>query len=383
MCLKKNSQTLADAVKPRSILKRLARGARRDGPRSINLMAREGHRADIMRCCALQRNGLSLAEAWHGVFTQLFHALIANGAIQILLVENRSNSTGSRVVSFCAAIFATDEFCADVQSTLGPHVGVQVARYYRLRKLPVLDREQLARVNSCDGVNLVLCFGGLESDGLSVDEILAVREKQKEAFRLACSGYRLKQFLGDSIGDEEVGWMLGAGARIRRDYSRYFKKRGVPIPESSERPWLVGLTREEAFANPGSQLASLFVYSPPRFHFSHSEQALLQHALLGETSDDLARSLFVSRSTVKKRWQAIYEKVADVDRELLPHLLTNGLVATLRGAEHRRHLLHYLRQHPEELRPYAWARKATTSILALAIDFLGPEFLDAAAMFFS
>ena len=349
-------------MKPPRILERLAPFARCDRPRSINLMAREGHRADIVRFCALQRNGLSLDEAWQGVFAALLHALIANESIQILVVENRSNPTSSRVVSFCAAIFVTDEFCAEAQSTLGPHLDAQVARYYSSQKLPVLDRVQLARANAFEGVNLVQCFGGLESNGLSVDEIFAVREKQKEAFCYACRGYRLKQFLGDLIGDVEVGWMLSAGARVRRDYSRYFKKRGVPIPNSLERPWLVGLTKEEAFANPGSHLASLFVYAPPRFRFSPSEQNLLQHALLGETSDELAKSLFVSRSTVKKRWQAVYEKVADVDRELLPPPVASCLGATSRGAEHRRHLLYYLRQHPEELRPYAWTRPATTTI---------------------
>ena len=100
--------------------------------------------------------------------------------------------------------------------------------------------------------------------------------------------------------------------------------------------------------------SSFFVYTPPRFHFNRSEQLLLHHALMGETSDDLAASLSISPWTVKKRWQAIYDRVADVDRDLLLPPVANGAHVSARGAERRRRLLHYLRQHFEELRPFGY-----------------------------
>ena len=270
--------------------------------------------------------------------------------MQLFVVENRARPLGARIVSFSATVFATDEFCRRARSTLPPYLGVQIARHYLSRELPALDREQVARANAHDGLNVMLCFGGWKHDGLSREQILAVQEKQDEAFHLVHGGYRMKEFLADPIGDEALQWMRDAGARLRRDYSDYFQKHGVPIPGSSQRPWLVGLTREEALANPGRHLSSLFVYTPPRFHFSRSEQMLLRHALVGKTCEELATSLFISPWTVKKRWRAIYERVADVDRELLLPAATSP-DATSRGAERRRHLLHYLRQHLEELRP--------------------------------
>jgi DNA-binding CsgD family transcriptional regulator len=153
------------------------------------------------------------------------------------------------------------------------------------------------------------------------------------------------------MGVEDLHWMLDAGAHVRRDYSGYFQKHRVRIPENSQRPQLVGLTKEEAFANPGTHLSSFFIYIPPRFNFNPSEQMLLNHSLMGETSEELARSLSISTWTVKKRWQAIYQRVADVDRELLLPPVANSLHVTSRGAERRRRLLRYLRQHLEELRP--------------------------------
>lgn len=320
-------------------------------PDGINLMARGGRAEDLPACRTLHQTfGLPYGEACWRVLPEMWQILLANGTMQLFLVENRARPSGSRIVSFSATVFATDEFCSEAESTLPPYLGVQLARHYLSHELPVLKREQVARANAREGLNLVMCFEGWNHDGLSPEQGLAVREKQSEAFHLAHAGYRMKEVLADPLDYDGLHWMLEAGAHVRRDYSRYFQKHGA-VTKHSPRPRLVGLTKEEAWANPGSYLSSFFVYTPPRFHFSRSEQLLLHHALRGETSGDLAASLSISPWTVKKRWHAIYERVADVDHELLLPLIANGAHSTARGAERRRHLLYYLRQHLEELRP--------------------------------
>jgi hypothetical protein len=169
---------------------------------------------------------------------------------------------------------------------------------------------------------------------------------------LALRGYHIKEFLADPIEWEMSQWMLDAGARLRRDYSDYFRKNGLAKQKSSQRPSLVGLTKGEALAHPGGNIARLFIYTAPRFHFNRSQRVFLQHALVGETCEKLATSLSLSPWTVKKRWRAIYDRVVDVDRELLPPSIAYSVHTSSRGAECRRHLLNYLRQHLEELRPY-------------------------------
>jgi hypothetical protein len=59
-----------------------------------------------------------------------------------------------------------------------------------------------------------------------------------------------------------------------------------------------------------------------------------------------------SLSTIKKRFRGIYEKVQDKIgdvRSVVPFVRCNE---GARGLETRRRLLKYLREHPEELRPY-------------------------------
>jgi DNA-binding CsgD family transcriptional regulator len=272
--------------------------------------------------------------------------------MKLSLIEDRAWPLGSRIVSFNAILFVTDEFCSQARSSLPPYLSVELARRFLSHQLPVLNRDQIARANAGGGLNVVMCFEGWTHDGLSPEQVLALRERQRQALHLTLSGYRVKEFLVEQIGEENLHWMLDAGTRIRRDYSDCFEKGDVSEPEPSQRPWLVGLTKEEAFEHPGSNIAGLFIFTAPRFHFSRSQRVLLQHALMGETCEKLAASLCLSPWTVKKRWHAIYDRVADVDNELLPPPIAYGPHATSRGAERRRQLLCYLRQHLEELRPF-------------------------------
>ena len=316
-------------------------------------MARKGSAEDLPDCYAVHESlRLPYSKTCRDSLIKLWSKLLSIGAMLLVLVEHRTKQVGPSVASFNAIIFVNDEFCAKAKSILCPYVGLELIRGYLSHKLPVLNHEQVARANGSDGLNAVMCFEGWTKDGFSPEDCLAVREKQNEAFHHALSGYHLKEFLGNPIGWETSQWLVDAGARIRRDYSNYFRNNHVPEPEPSRRPQLVGLTREEALEHPGSNIAGLFIYTPPRFQFSRSERTLLEEALTGKTCQTLAASLSISQWTVKKRWNAIYERVTDVDIQLLPPSMACRFPASSRGVERRRYLLNYLRQHLEELRPY-------------------------------
>jgi hypothetical protein len=326
---------------------------RAKGPDGLNLIARKGTAEDLAECYALHGSlGLPYSERIWRILPEMWHTLLSKGAMQLYLVANRARLVGSRTVSFSAVIFVSDEFCSQARSKLPPYLGLELAQQYLSRELPVLSREEVAQANAGAGLNVIVCFEGWTHGGLSPEQVLAVRAKQSESLHLGLSGYRIKEFLASPVGEDALQWILNAGARIRGRYSNHLRNSTVFRPVLSQRPYLVGLTRKEALTHPGSSVADLFIYTPPRFLFSRSQRVLLQHALRGETCETLAASLALSRWTVKKRWHAIYERVADVDSELLPLPIADGLDASSRGTERRRHLLNYLRQHLEELRPY-------------------------------
>ncbi len=316
------------------------------------LMSREGTARDIPEWQVLHRSlGIPYSSAEWATLPQMWDDLLSTGRLKLFLVENRTNPPGARLVSCCAAVFATDRFCIEACSISPPFFGIQLVRRYRSGDAVLLTRPEIARANTKGGLNLVLCFEGPERSALLGEHYLALQQKRSEAFHLAIAGYRLKQFLANPIGEQAYEETRDAGAMLRTDYAKVACASDGAWP-SQLRPRLVGLTKEEAEAHPGSYLSSLFVHNPPRFHFSRAEQRLLRWALSGETSEELAESLSVSRWTVKKRWHAIYKRVGDVDPHLLPCSLAEGADVHGRGAERRRRLLGYLRQHPEELRPF-------------------------------
>jgi hypothetical protein len=95
----------------------------------------------------------------------------------------------------------------------------------------------------------------------------------------------------------------------------------------------------------------MFEYVPPRCGFSFAEQQLLSAALAGATDQELSCELAISISTVKKNWISIYKRAAASLPDVVPDDSPADGGTSERGKEKRRHLLAYLREHPEELRP--------------------------------
>jgi DNA-binding CsgD family transcriptional regulator len=318
----------------------------------LDLIAREGEAEDLSGCRELQGAfGLVSSRGDASALERRWRTLLSEGALRLWVVENRAQSTESRIVAFNAAVFVTQRFSVDAQSILPPYLGGQIIQRCLEGTSPTLDRKQVARANAQDGLYAVVCSG--ECNSFPATQGLAAREKQSEALEFALSGYKVKELLVDFKGSETLRWMRNAGLHIRRDYTRYFRTNGLPMPSSAERPWLVGVTRAEALAQAGTRFTGLFLRAPPRFHFSESEQILLRRALTGKTEHDLAASLFISPWTVKKRWHSIYARVANADKELLPPPVAHGLNNRCRGSERKRYLLNYLLQHREELSPYS------------------------------
>ena len=103
-------------------------------------------------------------------------------------------------------------------------------------------------------------------------------------------------------------------------------------------------------ARVGTWIGSLFAYQPPQFSFRPSEQRLLLAALQGGTDENLADTLGISLSGVKKTWRLIYERVNDHTPGLIPEQVPHDSTSE-RGREKKQRLLAYLRDHPEEPLP--------------------------------
>jgi hypothetical protein len=210
----------------------------------------------------------------------------------------------------------------------------------------LLRGDRLRAANRADGINVVVFANVLPDLGDTTDEAFVGRRLLMESFFVHHRGFNVREMLAECIGAENLQLHENGGMVRRSDYAPYYMETGLPVPDAARRPYLVGIDRAEAVANPSTNMAELFVYTPPVFSFPKSEQVMLHRALSGLTDDDLARELNLSLWTVKKKWQTIYSRVASVNPDFFPVARTQA-----RGAEKRRRLLQYLRLHTEELRP--------------------------------
>ena len=82
-------------------------------------------------------------------------------------------------------------------------------------------------------------------------------------------------------------------------------------------------------------------------------QQLLAAALNGATDEELGAELGLTVFAVKARWRSAFSRIAGIRPGLVEDV--NGLGG--RGGQKRHRVVAYLREHPEELRPYAWKRR--------------------------
>ncbi|MFN3297460.1 hypothetical protein [Caldimonas sp.] len=207
-----------------------------------------------------------------------------------------------------------------------------------------LDRRAQARALGEHAMCMfVLGFGLDDEAGAAMDVVNAVAQA---AFVQAHAGYGLRYLIGEVAAHHPQ-------ARAYRASMLAMGCRRAPLPRTAATEVLYLADHHLADA-PYHALYGLFRYQPRRWGFTPAQQALLELALAGLDDAQVAQHLGLSRHTVHKRWRAIYALVDDDPGAwaMLGLSSTRATVRACRGLEKRRHLLDYVRIHPEELRPW-------------------------------
>lgn len=265
-----------------------------------------------------------------------------------LFEEIQDSST--QLLGVGMAVFVSDEFLLEAKQTPFFSIGPELARRVIGGRSPLLSKSQLRDANTRGGLNLVVwhssCF---RNEPLRVKVGAALMT----AFQDFCRGFQLKEIYGQADSLSQLPGVRAAGGfyfdPIKRAYGSFPE---LDATNFSAEPRNYGITRASAASAAGSWIGSLFVYNPPVFGFSRSEQRILVSALSqGETEEELSKSLGISLFAVKKTWRAIYGRVAASMPELFPGTSQPHLPTESRGKQKKQRLLAYVREHPEELRP--------------------------------
>lgn len=292
--------------------------------------------------------------AMHGRNPALFDVLgrewrvfYDHGADLTMVVEDSERPQGDRFVGIAQTVFVSDAFVEYVQSGLPPHVNMAASQSMPDGSSPLLSPEQIRAANSESGLNALTTRWGWRNDPPDIEATREIRGFLDRNYPLYYLGYRYKYILLPAYGNWPLEGLLRGGFSLLTDYAEYYSER-PPAPEPNERPYLLQASRDVAGSREGSHVSRVFDYTSPRIFYKPHEQELLRVAILGLNDDEAAEHLSISRDAIKMRWRKIYDRTQDVDPSLIPQ----GGDGT-RGAEKRRLLLAYLRDHLEELRPYS------------------------------
>lgn len=252
------------------------------------------------------------------------------------------------------SVFLRDDFVREMKTPPFHWIGPVLMRRILDDDSPVLSDRQFREANSRGGLNLLVwegCFRpGLEAD-IEVPRFLM------STFIETHSGFLLNEIINVQVESvARLRWTIQTGGFLWNsesgDYDRFFNKDPEEIIKN---PHITGTSRKAELSQreawSATWVGSLFDYHPPRCGFRPSEQRMLRLALGGGTDDELSTELGVSIPTVKKMWLSIYRRVDQNLPELIQNHPQPEVELTQRGKEKKRHLLNYLRKHPEELRP--------------------------------
>jgi hypothetical protein len=248
------------------------------------------------------------------------------------------------------SVFVGDDFVRELKTPplfwFGPELAKRIVR----GDSPLLSDRQVREANSCGGLNTVTWEGCIRPGFESHTE---VHRKLLAVFIEAHRGYLWKEAISSQIESvERLEWMLKTGGLLWDPMrGRYVEPLEKHPREIIRKPHILGVTREIEHQRPGSWVGALFEYHPPQIGFSQGEQRLLLSALSGRTDEELSADLGTSASTVKNTWRSIYNRAVSRLPELFPEHSGPDARISERGKEKKRHLLAYLREHPEELRP--------------------------------
>ncbi len=271
-----------------------------------------------------------------------------DGTLTAVVYEDMSDSETRCAVGVAASVFVSESFYQSARVAEEPSVRADLVCRTLAGELVVLRPSEARAANRGDGLHLFFLAAPVSDPRLDGAALIEINERWGEelyAYR-AC---KLRSLTWECLGEAQLDLAQACGVRLAQDWAASWAANRAQAALLG-RPYLTSISREEALSRFGTHIWYVFSHTAARLGLTATQQEMLTHALEGLTDEELAEILHLSLSAVKKRWLVLYERVSLAAPEILP-LDDDGGSRGLRGVEKRRHLVRYLRLHPEELHP--------------------------------
>jgi hypothetical protein len=294
--------------------------------------------ADIDRCLSIQPLYLGDALVEKRAAVDAWKRLARDGFSASIVLESTLMPVGNRIVGFGASVFLSSAFASAEIANPRPDINSRIIAGVHSGQSVLATPEEVARGNAGSGLNIMVLFGTWKDKILNQQERQDARTHLASGFVQKHAGYQVRRVFSEAADQLERDFLLQSiEFRLFADY-----------PESGRALFL--MTRESVQGIHGSVGNILFRRCIPVLRLRDSDQELLLAALGGATDLELASEIGVTLSAVKARWRSAFTRIEETMPKLVPDLDEHEG----RGMQKRHRVLDYVRNHPEELRPYDW-----------------------------
>jgi DNA-binding CsgD family transcriptional regulator len=295
--------------------------------------------ADLLECLSIEPRYIGGEIVGRDTAIAIWKDLIRSRSFNSCVIESASHP--GRIAGFGASVFVTPEFATREIENPQPELNSRLIASVAHGASVVRREDDLYNAAAEAPLDLLVLGGIWLPEGLSLEELHEVQMLLAFSFVDLHAGYRLSRIFSEAVTPAQIEYSQSSGVwRMRQQFADIARA-------------LFVLTRADAVAVSGSIAISLFQYQEPVLGLRDSERQFLAEALSLRSDKELAARMNLSQATVKKRWQSLFERIADIHPALLPGEGGERLNLT-RGPQKRHHILAFVQSHPQELQPYCW-----------------------------
>jgi hypothetical protein len=313
---------------------------------------RKTRASDLAECLKLHpaKNGAETVghsraiKAWQQLF-EMTHA--SRSALVELNWKGKVEIVGFGFAAFVKKSFAEAE-------VLNPKPGLnsRIIESLVSGNCVIATYEEVRDANTHGDLEQVILDTSWKNGRLTVTQRDEVRVMLGRAYQELFSGYRFSRILTELVDDLDLWHVHDHRSFQIVDRFETFRLANPETTWNADRA-LAAVTVESMRDDPHSIAAELFQHHlQPQFTFTRVEQELLETALEGVNDASASKTLFVSVPAIKRRWANIFDRVAAIRPDLCPF---DG--DGTRGIQKRQRVLTYVRNHPEELRPFDFSKQ--------------------------
>ena len=275
-----------------------------------------------------------------------WEVIIRNADSRVTSLVERMTPKSREIVGFGMAVFVTSSFADSVLADPQRGLNASIVESVDAGKSVIPSYRYLQTANAAATLDHVVMYSSEKQSKLNSNELGLVRNLLARAYIESFVGYRLRRMLYEIVSDDEFEKIKGyRGIRVVKRLAANGSAHSAVY--TGDRA-LCEATADSFSGDPASVAARPFIErSTPILNFSPSEKRLLVAALRGAQNAELSRCLSRTPAAIKRTWSGIFEKCVQHSPGLLP--TTKG---SLRGQQKRHKVMNYIREHPEETRPF-------------------------------